>query len=168
MAVTIRGGHRRRVPGRYDAPVPNEFHTAGLEAFGCAAALEEDPRPGTRALEDTALGALALELIECSPRHVVARIPIDGGPASRGLLLVLAESAASTAAGLAAGPGRRAFGAELDASFLRAPHAGVVVAEATPWQLDEDRQVWRIAAVDEQGTHVLEARCTLSVVPVRD
>lgn len=144
--------------------MPTDHLTPGLEAFAHAAALEEDPRPGTRPLAQSALGALGIELIECSPRHVVARMPVDGGAGARGLLLVLAETAASTAAGLAAGEGRRAFGAELNASFVAGPRAGNVVAEATPFRLTSDQHVWRIAAVDEDGMQVLEARCTLSVV----
>jgi uncharacterized protein (TIGR00369 family) len=138
--------------------------TAELAAFIDAAALEEDPRPGTRPLAQSALGVLGIDLIECSPRHVVARMPVYAGPSARGAMLVLAETAASTAAGLAAGTGRRAFGAELNASFLTEPTGPAVVAEATPWQLTDDQHVWRIVAVDETGTQVLESRCTLSVV----
>lgn len=137
---------------------------AELAAFVDAAALAQDPRPGTKALASSALGALGIDLIECSARHVVARMPVFEGPSSRSALLVLAETAASTAAGMAAGEGRRAFGAELDASFLAAPGGSVVVAEATPWHLEHDQHVWRIVAVDALGTHVLESRCTLRVV----
>lgn len=148
---------------RYDVGV-HEPVTADLEAFVHAAPLEGDPRPGTRALDQTALGVLGIELVECSPRHVVARMPLPPAPAARGTLLVLAETVASTAAGLAAGTGRRAFGAELNAAFLEEPAGGAVVAEATPYELGDDRHVWRIVAVDANGTHVLEARCTLGVV----
>lgn len=138
--------------------------TTDLDAFVDAAALDGDPRPGTRPLDQTALGVLGIELIECSPRHVVARMPIAEGTSSPGLLLVLAETAASTAAGMAAGAGRRAFGAELDASFLAAPRGTAVIAEATPYVLGEELHTWRIVVVDGEGTHVLEARCTLGVV----
>jgi uncharacterized protein (TIGR00369 family) len=126
--------------------------------------LTADPRPGTRELSRTALGALSIELLECSGERVVARMPVDGTIACRGLLLVVAETVASTAAGLAAGAGRRAFGAELDASFVAQPCAGLAVATATPLVLHEDRHVWRIEVVDAGGTQVLESRCTLSVV----
>lgn len=123
-----------------------------------------DPRPGTRPLADTALGVLGIELLTCDPERVVARMPVDGSIACRGLLLVLAETAASTAAGLAAGARRRAFGAELNASFVAQPTAGRVMAEATPWSITDDRHVWRIVATDAAGVCVLESRCTLSVV----
>ncbi len=135
-----------------------------------ATPLTADPRPGTRDLAQTTLGVLDIELLECSGDRVVARMPVDGTVACRGLLLVLSETAASTAAGLAAGAGRRAFGAELDASFVAQPASGVVVATATPLVLDDDRHVWRIQVVDAAGDQVLESRCTLSVVvaPVSD
>jgi uncharacterized protein (TIGR00369 family) len=153
------GGHRGY---EYDAAVTDPA-TAELATFVEAAALDADPRPGTRPLAESALGALGIELIECSPRHVVARMPVRAASA-RGALLVLAETVASTAAGLAAGERRRAFGAELNASLLVAPEDGPVVAEATPHVLGHDLHVWRIVAVDASGTQLLEGRCTLSVV----
>lgn len=126
--------------------------------------LTADPRPGTRPLAETALGALGIELLSCAVDRVAARMPVDGSVACRGLLLVVAETVASTAAGIAAGPGRRAFGAELDASFVAQPAAGMAHAVATPFALHEDRHVWRIEVHDAAGTPVLESRCTLSVV----
>ncbi len=129
-----------------------------------AVPLTADPRPGTRPLVDTALGVLGIELLACTAERVEARMPVDGSVACRGLLLVAAETVASTAAGLAAGSGRRAFGAELDASFVVQPAAGVTRALATPLVLHDDRHVWRIEVHDSTGARVLESRCTLSVV----
>jgi uncharacterized protein (TIGR00369 family) len=129
-----------------------------------ATPLPADPRPGTRALVDTALGVLGIELLDASAERVEARMPVDGSIVCRGLLLVVAETVASTAAGLAAGEGRRAFGAELDASFVAQPAAGVTTSVATPLVLLDDRHVWRIEVRDATGAQVLEARCTLSVV----
>lgn len=91
-------------------------------------------------------------------------MPVDGSIACRGPLLVLAETAASTAAGLAAGMGNRAFGAELDGSFVAQPVHGMATAVATPLLLRDDRHVWRIEVRDATGALVLESRCTLSVV----
>ena len=127
-------------------------------------ALDADPRPGTRPLADTALGVLGIELVACSPAEVVARMEVDGAAAATGVLLVLAETAASTAAGLAAGPARRAFGAELNASFVARPVSGTVVATATPLTLLAERHVWQIRVVDAARQLVLESRCTLGVV----
>lgn len=129
-----------------------------------APALPADPRPGTRSLADTALGALGIELLECAADGVTARMPLDGTHATRSHMLVLAETVASTAAGMAAGPNRRAFGTELNASILRTPARGIVIAAARALALDEDRHVWRITGCDSTGVRVLEARCTLSIV----
>jgi acyl-coenzyme A thioesterase PaaI-like protein len=138
-----------------------------LAALADEPALRRDPRPGTRALADSALGVLGIELLVCEPARVVARMPlVDGDPGARSTLLVLAETVASTAAGIAAGTGRRAFGAELDASWLEqdVPATGVVVGEATPLRLDPELHTWRIVVVDRSGAQLLEARCTLGVV----
>ncbi len=129
-----------------------------------ATPLPADPRPGTRPLDETALGVLGIELLSCAGDQVVARMPVDGSIACRGLLLVMAETVASTAAGLAAGDGRRAFGAELDAAFVTQPADGMAIAVATPLVLLEERHVWRIEVRDAVGDVVLESRCTLSVV----
>ena len=129
-----------------------------------APALARDPRPGTRPLADTALGALGIELVSCAATEVVARMHVDGSSSSAGVLLVLAETAASTAAGIAAGSRRRAFGAELNASFVARPVAGVVTATAHHRALAAQRHVWAITVVDASGAVVLEARCTLGVV----
>lgn len=129
-----------------------------------APALAGDPRPGTRDLADTALGVLGIELLRCDEQAVAARMPLTSPHAGRGLLLVLAESVASTAAGIRARRGRRAFGAELNASWTMAPAAGDVIAVATELAIGRERHVWRIVAVDASGSHVLESRCTLGVV----
>ena len=127
--------------------------------------LPADPRPGTRLLADTALGALGIDLITCSADRVVARMPAPAHRATAGLLLVLAETAASTAAGLAAGPTRRAFGAELDAALLAPPApSGFVTAVACPLRRDDERHTWRIEITDSTGTLVLDGRCTLGIV----
>jgi uncharacterized protein (TIGR00369 family) len=129
-------------------------------------ALDSDPRPGTLPLARTALGALGIELVECGADGVTARMPVTGGAAARVLLLVLAETAASTAAGLAAGPGRRAFGAELNASWPATARAGLVHARAEPLELGSALHVWSITCSDADDATVLAARCTLGIVDV--
>lgn len=125
-------------------------------------ALPADPRPGTRALAQTALGALGIELVLAEPAAAVARVVLDrhGG---RAVLLVAAETVASTAANLHVGGSRRAFGAELDAAWLGDP-IGTVLVVATPLLTSGDLHVWRLLAADEAGTQLLEGRCTLGVV----
>lgn len=125
-------------------------------------ALDADPRPGTSPLSQTALGALGIELLAASAEAAVARVTVSS-PGGRGVLLVAAETVASTAANMLVGPGRRAFGAELDAAWTGTP-VGRVVTVAVPLASEGDLHVWRIVAVDDSGRQVLEGRCSLGVV----
>ena len=131
-----------------------------------APALAADPRPGTRTLAETALGALGIQLLACDADAAVARVPVvaarDGGFAT---LLVAAETAASTAANLRAGTGRRAFGAELDAARIHSGEPGdAALVVATLLLEDASRHVWRVTAWSTSGHQLLEGRCTLGVV----
>lgn len=141
---------------------PDRWHVDALAGDSTSG----DPRPGTRDLSRTALGVLDIELVRVGPDAVVLRMPAPVR-AEAAALLVLAESAASTAAGIAAGEGRRAFGAELDAAFTWAadPRPGSDVAcRATPLRVDADLQVWRVEVRTADGASLLEGRCSLGVV----
>lgn len=131
--------------------------------------LPADPRPGTRPLEQTILGALGIQLIEATDQRVIACMPVsddvrDGrGMVSAGALLVLSETAASTGAGLAAGPGRRAFGVEIDGALVADVASGSVTCTAIPVLVEPGRQVWHMRIVDDEGAAVGDARCTLAI-----
>ncbi|MCB0877622.1 MAG: hypothetical protein KDC46_01390 [Thermoleophilia bacterium] len=131
-----------------------------------APAIPADPRPGTRPLDQTALGALGIELLHCGPDHVAVRVALPAHAGGGfGPLLVAAETAASTAANLRCGPEQRAFGAELDAASLTPDAASTrAVVVATELAIHEDRHVWRITAWGDDDQQLLEARCTLGVV----
>ena len=79
------------------------------------------------------------------------RLPVDWkvhqpyGILHGGVSALLAESAASFGAALAAGPGRGVVGIELNASHLRSVRDGHLTAEATPLRVGRTIQVWRIA-----------------------
>ena len=81
-----------------------------------------------------------------------------------GVSALLAESAASFGAALAAGPERNVVGIELNASHLRSVREGHLTAEATPVRVGRTLQVWRIALTDDEGRAICEARCTLAVL----
>ncbi|MCW2949082.1 MAG: hypothetical protein JWN41_95 [Thermoleophilia bacterium] len=138
--------------------------TAALAALSDSPALQNDPRPGTVSLANTALGALGIELLIARADRVVMRM-CGSAVNAPSALLVLAESAASTAAGIAAGCNRRAFGAELDGTWLNAADSrAVVLAEAEPLALTHTRHTWRICIASDDATPLFEGRCTLSVV----
>ena len=113
---------------------------------------------------------LDVEVLEAGPERVVMRLPVDWrvhqpyGILHGGVSALLAESAASFGAALAAGPERGVVGIELNASHLRSVRDGHLTAEATPVRVGRTIQVWRIALTDDDGRPVCEARCTLSVL----
>src|SRR6516165_1075870 len=93
---------------------------------------------------------LGVETLEAGPDRVVLRLPVDRrlhqpyGLLHGGVSALLAESAASVGAMLAAGPDRRVVGIELSASHLRGLHDGHLTAEATPVRIGRAVQVWHI------------------------
>ena len=113
---------------------------------------------------------LGVETLEAGPDRVVLRLPVDRrlhqpyGLLHGGVSALLAESAASVGAMLAAGPDRRVVGIELSASHLRGLHDGHLTAEATPVRVGRTVQVWRIALRDEEGRAICDAKCTLAVI----
>jgi 1,4-dihydroxy-2-naphthoyl-CoA hydrolase len=113
---------------------------------------------------------LDVEILEAGPDRVLMRLPVDWkvhqpyGILHGGVSALLAESAASFGAALAAGPGRSVVGIELNASHLRSVRDGHLTAEATPVRVGRTIQVWRISLTDDNGRAICEARCTLSVL----
>ncbi len=113
---------------------------------------------------------LDVETLEAAPGRVVMRLPVTWkvhqpyGILHGGISALLAESAASFGAALAAGPGRNVVGIELNASHLRSVSEGHLTAEATPVRVGRTLQVWRIALTDDEGRAICEARCTLAVL----
>jgi uncharacterized protein (TIGR00369 family) len=113
---------------------------------------------------------LDFEILEAGPERVVMRLPVDWrvhqpyGLLHGGVSALLAESAASFGAGLAAGPDRRVVGIELNASHLRSLSEGHLTAEATPLRVGRTVQVWRILLTGDDGRAICESRCTLAVL----
>ena len=117
---------------------------------------------------------LDVETLEAGPERVVMRVPVDWrvhqplGILHGGVSALLAESAASLGAFLAAGPGQRVVGMELNASHLRSVREGHLTADATPVRVGRTVQVWRIGLTDDEGRPICEARCTLAVLAAPD
>jgi uncharacterized protein (TIGR00369 family) len=113
---------------------------------------------------------LDAEVLEAGPERVVMRLPVDWrvhqpfGLLHGGVSALLAESAASLGASLAAGPGRSVVGIELSASHLRGLRDGYLTAEATPVRVGRTIQVWRIVLSGDDGRAVCESRCSLAVL----
>ncbi len=113
---------------------------------------------------------LGVEVVEAGPERVVMRLPVDWrvhqpyGILHGGVSALLAESAASFGAALAAGPDRSVVGIELSASHLRSLRDGHLTAEATPVRVGRTIQVWRIVLTDDDGRAICESRCSLAVL----
>jgi 1,4-dihydroxy-2-naphthoyl-CoA hydrolase len=117
---------------------------------------------------------LDVEVLEAGPDRVVLRLPVTWkvhqpyGILHGGVSALLAESAASFGASLAAGPERKVVGIELNASHLRSVRDGHLTATATPLRAGRTVQVWAIALTDDEERLICEARCTLAVLGAPD
>jgi 1,4-dihydroxy-2-naphthoyl-CoA hydrolase len=113
---------------------------------------------------------LDVEVVEAGPERVVLRLPVTWkvhqpyGILHGGVSALLAESAASFGASLAAGNDRQVVGIELNASHLRAVSDGHLTATATPLRVGRTVQVWSIALTDDEDRAICAARCTLAVL----
>jgi 1,4-dihydroxy-2-naphthoyl-CoA hydrolase len=111
-----------------------------------------------------------MEVLEAGPERVVLRLPVDWkvhqphGILHGGVSALLAESAASFGASLAAGPDRQVVGIEINASHLRGVSNGHITASATPLRVGRTVQVWSIAVTDDEDRAICAARCTLAVL----
>jgi uncharacterized protein (TIGR00369 family) len=113
---------------------------------------------------------LDVEVLEAGPTCVVLRLPVTWkvhqpyGILHGGVSALLAESAASFGASLAAGPDRQVVGIELNASHLRSVRDGHLTATATPLRAGRTVQVWAITLTDDEGRTICAARCSLAVL----
>lgn len=115
------------------------------------------------------MAVLGVETLEATATRVVLRVPVTErvhqpmGLLHGGVSALLAETAASYGAALAAPPGHRVMGIELNASHLRGMRHGTLTATATPARVGRTVQVWDIDLTDEAGRRICRARCTLAV-----
>jgi uncharacterized protein (TIGR00369 family) len=113
---------------------------------------------------------LDVEIVEATGERVVLRLPVNWrvhqphGILHGGVSALLAESAASFGAALAAGPDRQVVGIELNASHLRSVRDGHLTAKATPIRVGRTIQVWAVSLTDDDGRAICESRCTLAVL----
>jgi len=116
------------------------------------------------------VGVLGIETVAAGPSRVELRLLVDErvhqgyGILHGGVSALLAETAASLGASLAAPPGHFVVGIELNASHLRPMREGVLTTVATPVRVGRAVQVWEISLTDEKEREICRSRCTLSVV----
>ena len=108
---------------------------------------------------------MGMEVLEASPERVVMRMPVAGNTQPMGLLhgganVVIAESAGSIAATLAAGPGRFAVGLDINATHHRSARSGHVTATATALSVGRTLACYDVAIEDDEGRRTCTARIT--------
>src|SRR5690242_1446549 len=159
----LNEGGRRQTPYSLASGVMSDQSTADSRAI-----LASLP---TRGLAD----ALGIEIVELTPKRVVATMPVDErtrqpfGILHGGASVALAETVASLGAVLNVDLERSsAVGLEINANHLRAKRDGVVRATGLPIHVGRSTQVWEVRIVDEEERPVCVSRCTLAVVPRKD
>ncbi|MEU6582334.1 hotdog fold thioesterase [Nocardia sp. NPDC046763] len=111
---------------------------------------------------------MRIEVLEAGPARTVLRMPVAGNTQPYGLLhggasCVLAETAASIAAALHAGPGRSAVGIELNASHHRSAVSGHVTAVATQLHGGRTLVSYEVLIKDDSESRICTARVTCVV-----
>jgi 1,4-dihydroxy-2-naphthoyl-CoA hydrolase len=135
--------------------------------------IETDPRAALATLPTRGLAdLLGIEIVELTPKRVVATMPVDErtrqpfGILHGGASVALAETVASLGAVMNVDLAQSsAVGLEINANHLRAKKTGVVRATATPIHVGRSTHVWEVRIVDEEERLVCMSRCTLAVVP---
>jgi 1,4-dihydroxy-2-naphthoyl-CoA hydrolase len=94
-----------------------------------------------------------------TPQHLQPFGYLHGGAS-----LVLAESAASVGGNLRNGPGKVAFGMEINANHLRPKREGTLRAVARPVFAGRSSQVWEVKIYDERERIICMSRCTLAIL----
>jgi len=136
-----------------------------------------EPPPDKTPLPDNFGGVadlLDIEIAAMGPDRVTATMPVTPdhhqpfGRLHGGVSVVLAETAASVGAYLAAPDGKGAAGIEVNANHVRPVQTGTLTATATPLHTGRTTQVWEIKIHDEADRLVCASRCTLAIVEQAD
>ncbi|MEJ7831973.1 MAG: hotdog fold thioesterase [Nocardioides sp.] len=113
---------------------------------------------------------MGIQLVEISPRRIVATMPVAGNTQPYGLLhggasVVLAETLGSVGSALHAYPDRVAVGIDINATHHRAATSGTVTGVATPLHLGRTMASYEVVITDERGKRVCTSRITCALVP---
>lgn len=120
--------------------------------------------------QDTMVDHLGIEFTEVGDDHLKASMPVSAkthqpmGILHGGASVALAETLGSIAAFMAAPPGRRCVGLEVNANHLRMVRSGLVFAVARPIHIGKSTQVWDIRITDEDDNAVAISRITIAVL----
>jgi len=119
---------------------------------------------------NTLIDHLGIKITEIGPDYISASMPVDCrthqpmGLLHGGASVVLAETLGSVAAQLAAEPGQRCVGLEINANHLSGISTGHVYGTASPVHIGRSTQVWDIRIVDEKEKAICVSRLTVAVL----
>jgi 1,4-dihydroxy-2-naphthoyl-CoA hydrolase len=120
--------------------------------------------------ENTAVSHLGIIITEIGENFIKATMPVDErtkqpmGLLHGGASVLLAETLGSLAAYMAATPGSKCVGLEVNANHLRAVTKGYVVATATALHIGKRTQVWSIVIQTPEQKDVCISRLTVAVL----
>lgn len=123
-------------------------------------------------MRDALADRMGIEILEVSAERAVGRMPVAGNTQPVGLLhggasAALAETLASIAATIQAGPGRYAVGLDLNATHHRSVRQGWVTGTATAVHLGRRTAGYEIVVEDESGRRLCTSRLTCMLVDSR-
>ena len=123
--------------------------------------------------QNTALGAMGIEITEIGPDYVRGTMPADHrtfqpfGLVHGGANVVLAETLGSIGANCTVDNSKfYCVGQEVNANHLRGVRSGTVTATARLIHKGRTSQVWGIDLHDDQGKLTCVSRLTMAVVPL--
>jgi 1,4-dihydroxy-2-naphthoyl-CoA hydrolase len=122
--------------------------------------------------EGTLHGLLGLRVTEVGPDHLRAEMPVDQRHRQPfdllhgGASVVISETLGSIASSLAAGPGFRCVGLEVNANHVAAVTVGqTVTAVCRALHVGRSTQVWQTEVFREDGRLACVSRLTTAVMP---
>jgi 1,4-dihydroxy-2-naphthoyl-CoA hydrolase len=112
---------------------------------------------------------LGIRIVDYDPERLVATMPVEGNEQPFGLLhggatCSLMETIGSWAAMLGAGPGHRAVGIELNATYVKAATSGTVTAVCTPVRRGRTLATFLIQVTDDRGNTTASARLSCMIL----
>lgn len=119
---------------------------------------------------DTTVPHLGIQFLEVGDDFIRARAPVDSrtrqpmGILHGGISVVLAETLGSCGAALAAPPGHRTVGLDINANHLRSVSEGWVTGTARPIHIGRSTHVWQIEVTNDKGQLTCISRITMAIL----
>jgi len=115
---------------------------------------------------------MGIEIIEASPKRLVATMPVEGNTQPIGLLhgganVVLAETLGSVGTQLHAGAERKIVGIDVSATHHKSATSGIVTAVATAITLGKTLCCYEIVITNDKGERTCTARITCLILADR-